>query len=100
MGFRLSRSLFSQPVILFSQWNSGYQEAFLTNFFLFSRLNSGYQEAFLTNFFLFSLWNSGYQEAFLTNFFLFSGWNSRDARLGGKLFSFLEFLEFNVYAGI
>jgi hypothetical protein len=93
MGFRLSRSLFSQPVILFtmefwlsgspshelflfSRWNSGYQEAFLTNFFPFSRWNSGYQEAYHTNFFLFSRWNSGYQEAFHTNFFLVSRWNS------------------------
>jgi hypothetical protein len=39
---------------LFPRWNSGYHEAFLTNFFLFSRWNSGYHEAFLTNFFLFS----------------------------------------------
>jgi hypothetical protein len=60
---------FSRTLFLFSQWNSGYHEAFLMNF-LFSRLNSGYHEAFLTNF-LFSRWNSGYYEAFLTNFLSF-----------------------------
>jgi hypothetical protein len=76
-------------MLFFSRWNSGYQEALLTNFFLFSQWNSGYQEAFLTNFFLFSRWNSSYQEALLTNFFLFSRWNSRDARFGGKLFSYI-----------
>jgi hypothetical protein len=75
MEFWLSRSL-SHALFLFSRWNSGYHEAFLTNFFLFSRWNSGYHEAFLTNLFLFSRRNSGYHEAFLTNFFLFSRWNS------------------------
>jgi hypothetical protein len=34
MEFWLSGSLFSQT-FYFSRWNSGYQEAFLTNFFLF-----------------------------------------------------------------
>jgi hypothetical protein len=48
MEFRLSRSL-SQVLFFFSRWNSGYHEAFLTNYF-FSRWNSGYHEAFLTNF--------------------------------------------------
>jgi hypothetical protein len=57
--------------LFFSRWNSGYHEAFLTNFFLFSRWNSGYHEAILMNFFLFSRWNSGYHEAFITNFFFF-----------------------------
>jgi hypothetical protein len=41
------------------------------NFLLFSRWNSGYQEAFFTNFFLFSRWNSGYQGAFSRTFFFF-----------------------------
>jgi hypothetical protein len=70
MGFWLSRSL-SHELSFFSRWNSGYHEAFLTNF-LFSRWNSGYHEAFLTNF-LFSRWNSGYHETFLTNFFFHDG---------------------------
>jgi hypothetical protein len=34
MGFWLSRSL-SHELFLFSRWNSGYHEAFLTNFFFF-----------------------------------------------------------------
>jgi hypothetical protein len=89
MGFRLSRSLFSQPVTLFTMefWlsESPSQELFFSFFtmefwlsgtlfhelFLFSRWKSGYQEAFLTNFFLFSRWNSGYQEAFSHELFSF-----------------------------
>jgi hypothetical protein len=79
MEFWLSGSL-SHELFPFSRWNSGYQEAFHTNFFFFSRWNSGYQEASshelflffhdgilaikkpLHEFFLFSRWNSGYQE--------------------------------------
>jgi hypothetical protein len=34
MGFWLSRSL-SHELFLFSRWDSGYHEAFLTNFFFF-----------------------------------------------------------------
>jgi hypothetical protein len=52
MEFWLSRSL-SHELFLFSQWNSGYHKAFLTNFFLFSRWNCGYHKAFFTNFFFF-----------------------------------------------
>jgi hypothetical protein len=52
-GILAIRKPFSRTFFFFSRWNSGYQEAFLTNSFLFSRWNSGYQEAFLTNFFLF-----------------------------------------------
>jgi hypothetical protein len=51
MEFRLSRSLFHE-LFLFSQWNFGYHEAFLTNSF-FSRWNFGYHGAFLTNSFFF-----------------------------------------------
>jgi hypothetical protein len=74
----------------FSRWNSGYHEAFLTNFFLFSRCNSGYHEAFLTNFFLFSRWNSGYHKAFLTNFFSFFTMELWLSRFGGRLFSYIS----------
>jgi hypothetical protein len=82
----LSRALFHN-LFFFSRWNSGYQEAFLTNFSFF---HDGILaiKAFLTNFsfftmefwlsgslshelFFFSQWNSGYQEAFLTNFSFF-----------------------------
>jgi hypothetical protein len=70
MEFWLSGSLSHEPFLFhdgilairqpfsrtfsFSRWNSGYQEAFLTNFFFF-------QEAFLTNFFFFTMefWLSG-----------------------------------------
>jgi hypothetical protein len=86
MGFWAFIEPFFTISSLFLQWNSGSQEAFLTNFFSFHDGISGYQEAFLTNFsfftmefwlsrslshelFLFSRWNSGYQGAFLTNFF-------------------------------
>jgi hypothetical protein len=112
MEFRLSRSLSQELFFLFSRWNSGYHEAFLTNFFLFSRWNSGYHEAFLTNFFLFSRWNFGYHDAFLTNFFLFSRWNSvyheafltnfflfsrwnyGNTRFGGRLFLYIYHKEY------
>jgi hypothetical protein len=92
MGFCLSRSL-SHELFLYSQWNSGYHEAFLTNFFFFLRWNSGYHEAFLTNFFFFFFlrWNSGYHEAFHTNFFFFftmEFWLSRS--LSHELFLFLR----------
>jgi hypothetical protein len=114
MEFWLSKSS-SHELFLFSRWYSGFQEAFLTNFFhdgilaikepfsrtfLFSRWYSGYQEAFLMNFFhdgilaikepfsqLFSRWNSGYQGAFLTNvsFFTMVFWLS--GSLSHELFS-------------
>jgi hypothetical protein len=97
---------FSWTFFLFPQWNSGYHEAFLTNFlsfstmefwlswslshelsFFFSQWNSGYHEAFLTNF-LFSWWNSAYHEAFLMNFSFFTMefWLSRS--LSHELFFF------------
>jgi hypothetical protein len=88
MDFWLSGSL-SHELFLFSRWNSGYQEAFLTNFFFFHDGILAIKEPFSRTFsffmmdfwlsgslshelFLFSRWNSGYREAFLTNFFLFS----------------------------
>jgi hypothetical protein len=52
MGFWATTCCCLGPLL--SRWNSGYHEAFLTNFFLFSRRNSGYHKAFLTNFFRFS----------------------------------------------
>jgi hypothetical protein len=82
---------------LLSRWNSGYHGAFLTNFFLFSRWNSGYHEAFLTTFFLFSRWNSGYHEAFLTNFFLLSRWNPGYHDLGED--SFYIYITKSIYIG-
>jgi hypothetical protein len=42
----------------------------LHELFFFSQLNSGYHEAFYTNF-TFSQWNFGYHEAFYTNFSFF-----------------------------
>jgi hypothetical protein len=89
MEFRLSRGL-SHELSFFSQWNSGYHEAFLTNFLSFfamefwlSRSLSHELSFFFPNgilaitkpfsrtFFLFSQWNSGYHEAFLVNFLSF-----------------------------
>jgi hypothetical protein len=88
MEFWLSRSL-SHDLFLFSRWNSGYQEAFHTNFFFFhdgildiKKPFTRYFSFFTMEFwlsrslshelFLFSRWNSGYQEAFSTNFSFFS----------------------------
>jgi hypothetical protein len=69
MEFRLSRSL-SHELFIFSRWNFGYHEAFLTNFFLFHdgiRLSRSLSH----------------------ELFLFSRWNSRDTQFGGKLFSYI-----------
>jgi hypothetical protein len=96
MEFWLSRSL-SHELFLFSRWNFGYHEAFLTNFFLFARWNSGYHGAFLTNFFFFSRWNFGYHETFLTNFFFFHDGIFRIRDLGED--SFHVYITKSIYIG-
>jgi hypothetical protein len=65
----LLRSL-SHELFLFPRWNSGYHEAFLTNFFFFHDGILAITKPFSRTF-SFSRWNSGYHEAFLTNFFFF-----------------------------
>jgi hypothetical protein len=87
MEFWLSRSL-CHELFLFSRWNSGYHEAFLTNFSFFHDGTLAITKPFSQTFsfftmelwlsrslshklFLFSRWNFGYHEAFLTNFFFF-----------------------------
>jgi hypothetical protein len=104
MEFWLSRSL-SHELPYFSLWNSGYQEAFHTNFLLFHDGILAIKEPFTRTFFFFkmefwlsrslshelpsfSLWNSGYQGAFHTNFLLFTMefWLSRS--LSHELSSF------------
>jgi hypothetical protein len=87
MELWLSRSL-SHELFLFSRWNSGYHEAFLTNFFFFQdgilaitkpfsrtfsffKMSLWLSRSLSYELFLFSRWNSGYHEAFLTNFFFF-----------------------------
>jgi hypothetical protein len=84
MEFWLSGSL-SHELLIFSRWNSGYQGAFLTNFFFFHDGILAIREPFSRTFsfftmefclsgslshelFLFSRWNSGYHGAFHTNF--------------------------------
>jgi hypothetical protein len=104
MGFRLSRSLF-QTLLLFTielwpsgglfhklfppflRWNSGYREAFLTNFFFFHDGILAIKEPFSRTF-LFSRRNSGYQGAFHTNFsfLMMEFWLSRS--LSHELFFF------------
>jgi hypothetical protein len=109
MEFWLSGSLFHE-LFLFSRWNSGYQEAFLTNF-SFLRWNSDYQEAFLTNFSFFTMefWLSGslshelfffydgilaIRKPFSRTFFPFLRWNSINTQFGGKLFSYIYHKEY------
>jgi hypothetical protein len=72
MEFWLSRSL-SHELFLFLCWNSGYHEAFLTNFFFFFFYDGilAITKPFPRTFSFFLRWNSGYHEAFLTNFFFF-----------------------------
>jgi hypothetical protein len=74
VGFRLSRCLWLSrslfhKLCLFSQWISGYQEAFHMNFFLFQ-------------------WNLGYHEALFTDSsFTIESWLSRN--LSHELFFFM-----------
>jgi hypothetical protein len=101
----LSRACFHN--LFFSRWNSGYQEAFLTNFCFFTMefwlSGSLSHELFFhdgilairkpfSRTFSFSRWNSCYQEAFLTNF-SFSRWNSgyQEAFLTNFSFFTMEF---------
>jgi hypothetical protein len=82
----LSRAFFHN-LFFFSRWNSGYQEAFFTNFSFFTKefwlSGSLFHELFFfhdgilairkpfSRTFLFSRWNSGYQEAFFTNIYIY-----------------------------
>jgi hypothetical protein len=109
MGFRLSRSLFSQTLLLFiiEFWLSGspsHEDFF--SFSMESRLSrSPFHESFFydgvldikvpfTRTFLFSRWNSGYQGAFHTNFSFFSRWNSGYQGAFHTNFSFFFTMEF------
>jgi hypothetical protein len=107
--------LCSQP-LLFSWWNSGYQKAFLTNFFLFHDGILAIRKPFSRTFFFFTMefwlseslshelfsfsrWNSGYQKAFLTNFFSFSRWNSGYQKAFHELFPFSRWNSGNTQFG-
>jgi hypothetical protein len=111
MEFWLLGSL-SHKLFLLSRWNSGYQEAFLTNFFFFHdgilairKPFSGTFSFFTMEFwlsgslshelFLFSQCNSGYQEDFLTNFFFFHDAILAIRKPFSRTFSFfmMEFLK-------
>jgi hypothetical protein len=87
MEFRLSRSL-SHEHFLFSRWNFGYHEAFLTNFFFFHDGTSAITKPFSQTFSFFSRWNFGYHEAFLTNFFFCHDGNSAITKPFLRTFSF------------
>jgi hypothetical protein len=108
MEFWLSKSL-SHELSLFHDGILAIKEPF-TWTFSFSRWNSGYQEAFHTNFFFFMMefWlsRSLSHELFLfhdgilaikepfTRTFSFSRWNSQNARFGGRLFSYIYHKEY------
>jgi hypothetical protein len=83
---------FFHKLVFFSRWNSGYQEAFFTNFSFFTMefwlLRS------LMNFFIFSRWNAGYKEAFFTNFSFFT----MEFWLSGSLFHGLLFFHDGILA--
>jgi hypothetical protein len=87
-GILAIRKPFSQT-FLFSRWNSGYQKAFLTNFFFFT-MEFWLSESLSHELFLFSRWNSGYQKAFLTNF--------SNTQFGGRLFSYI-YITKSIYIG-
>jgi hypothetical protein len=109
MELWLSRSL-SHKLFLFSRWNSGYHEAFHTDFSSFFRMEFWLSRSlshepffffhdgtlaitkpFTRTFLLFSRWNSSYHEAFHTNFssfFTMELWLSRS--LSHELFFFFH----------
>jgi hypothetical protein len=96
MEFWLSRSL-SHKLFLFSRWNFGYYEAFLTNFFFFHDGILAITKTFSRTFFLFSRWNFGYHEAFLTNFFFFHNGIFGIRDLGEE--SFYTYITKSIYIG-
>jgi hypothetical protein len=67
--FWVSRSR-SHELFLFSQWNSGYHEAFHMNSFFFHDGILAITKPFMRTL-SFSRWNFGYHEAFHTTFFFF-----------------------------
>jgi hypothetical protein len=94
MEFRLSRSL-SHKFFLFSRWDSGYHEAFLTNFFSFFTMELWLSRSlshelffffhdgtlaitkpFSRTFFFFHDGTLAITKPFSRTFFLFSRWNS------------------------
>jgi hypothetical protein len=109
----LSRSLFHE-LFLFSRWNSGYHEAFFTNFFFFRDGTLAITKPFPRTFsfftmefwlsrslfhelFLLSRWNSGYHEAFFTNFFFFRDGILEICNLGE--YSFHIYITKSIYIG-
>jgi hypothetical protein len=89
MEFRLSRSL-SHEFSLFSRWNLGYHEAFLTNFSLFSRWDLGYHEAFLTNFLFFHNGISAITKPFSRIFLFFHDGISAITKPFSRIFLFFH----------
>jgi hypothetical protein len=74
MEFWLSRSL-SHELFLFSRWNSGYHEAFLTNFLFFHDGILAITKPFSRTFSFFTM-------------------EFRDTRFGGRLFSYIYHKEY------
>jgi hypothetical protein len=99
MEFWLSQSLFHELFFLFSRWNSGYHEAFLTNFFLFSRWNSGYHEAFLTNFLFFHDGILAITKPFSRTFFFFHDGILEVRDLGEDSFHIYIYITKSIYIG-
>jgi hypothetical protein len=95
MEFWLSRSL-SHELFLFSRWNFGYHEAFLTNFFFFHdgtlAITKPFSQTF--SFFTMELWLS---RSLSHELFLFLRWNFRDTRFGED--SFHTYITKSIYTG-
>jgi hypothetical protein len=87
MEFWLSRSL-SHELFLFSRWNSGYHEAFLTKFFFFHNGILAITKPFSWTFSFFTMefWLS---RSLSHELFIFSRWNSRNTQFGGSLFLYI-----------
>jgi hypothetical protein len=78
-GISAIRKPFSRTFFLFSRWNSGYHEAFLTNFFFFHdgilAITKPFSRTF--SFFTMGFWLS---RSLSHELFLFSRWDSRDRK--------------------
>jgi hypothetical protein len=95
MEFRLSRSL-SHEFFLFSRWNFGYHEAFLTNFFFFHGGISAITKPFSRTFSFFTM-EFRLSRNLSHELFLFSRWNSRDRQSGED--SFHIYIRKSIYIG-
>jgi hypothetical protein len=97
MELWLSRSL-SHKLFLFSRWNSGYHEAFHTDFSSFFRMEFWLSRSLSHEpFFFFHDGTLAITKPFTRTFLLFSRWNSGNTRFGARLFNI--YITKSIYIG-